>query len=122
MELVIVKEERLIEITSTISRLDGPLVVLGYLTSLKESDMYLFLNYVKGSKFGKLDFYKAIKMFSDEYLNNKNVINETDSLKKFGYTPDSIEKYKDINAVGTDYLYQYVISSLAEMDNSRRKR
>ena len=35
-------EKRLIEIASTISMLNGQLVILGYLSSLSESDMYLF--------------------------------------------------------------------------------
>ena len=59
-------QDRLLEIASTVSVLDGPNILFGYLTSLSESDMYLFLKYVKSSKYGDRNFYDGVKLFSKD--------------------------------------------------------
>lgn len=86
-------EKRLMEIAATISKLDGPLVVLGYLTSLKESDVYLFLLNVKGSKYGKLDWYVATKKFSEECLMGKELDMVNVDLENFGYNSGNYDEY-----------------------------
>jgi len=86
-------EERLLEIASTISVLNGPLVILGYLSSLKESDMYLFLKCVKGSKYGDKNFYDSVKLFSKDYLDSKGVTSSNDGALEFGYKEGNYDDY-----------------------------
>lgn len=93
-------QKRLLEITSTISMLDGPIILLGYLTSLGESDMYLFLSYVKGSKYKDLNFYDAIKGFSEDYIKDKPVLENNPVLKQLGYC-----------ATYSDFSYNYGFNS-----------
>ena len=91
-------EDRLLEITSTINQLDGPLVVLGYLTSMAESDMGLFFRCVMGSKYKNLDFYVAIKSFSQDYISKRKEKNVDLEFEKFGYKNGNYEEYfKDYN-------------------------
>jgi len=72
-------ERRLIEITSTISNMDGPLNTMVYVTSLNSSDVYLLLKYVGTSKYRNLSFIDALICFSNDYLKSKNVMSdETD--------------------------------------------
>ena len=86
-------EKRLIEIASTISMLNGQLVILGYLSSLSESDMYLFIKCVKGSKYGNENFYEAVKSFSNDLLEKKEIIVSNDCALKFGYKEGNYEDY-----------------------------
>lgn len=86
-------EERLFEIASTISVLNGQLVILGYLSSLRESDMYLFLKYVKSSKYGDKGFYDAVKLFSRDYLESKGLTSSNDGALEFGYKEGNYDDY-----------------------------
>lgn len=68
-------EQRLIEITSTIVKLDGPMTVALYLLQLGQSDYHLFCNCIKSSKHANEDWYVAMKKFSEDYLQSKNLFN-----------------------------------------------
>ena len=92
-------EDRLIEITSNVSVMNGPLVILGYLSSLSESDMYLFLKYVKASKYREKNFYDAVKLFSSDYLLEKEISNNNDSFLEFWYTEGKFDNYFSKNTM-----------------------
>lgn len=116
-------EERLIEIASTISKLNGPLVVLGYLTSLGESDMYLFFRMVRGSKYGKLDYYQAIKKFCDDYLTGKDLDVIDDDLEEFGYNDGNYDEYfSNYNFNNSVMEAFYSETNFVETTNSGKKR
>ena len=91
MECVSVKEDRVLEIASTINKLDGPLVVLGYFTSLSADEIEMFFNNVKNSKYGRLNFYNAVKMYSADYVRENGVLENNEFLRKFGYNPDVVD-------------------------------
>lgn len=69
-------ERRLIEITSTINKMEGPLNAMVYVSSLNSSDIYLLLKYVGSSKYKGLSFIEALIAFSNDYLKSKNVMVE----------------------------------------------
>ena len=60
--------ERLKEITLDIIDLEDPLSVSVYIATMGESDIRLFLNYVKSSKYKDMDLYSASVEFSYDYL------------------------------------------------------
>ena len=66
-------ERRLIEISRIICNLDDNITPMDYLTTLKESEIYLFLKYVGSSKYNGMELQKAIVEFSKDYLTSKNV-------------------------------------------------
>ena len=116
-------EKRLIEIATTISKLDGPLVVLGYLISLEESDMYLFYRVVRGSKYGKLDYYQAIKMFCVDYLSGKDLDMVKDDLENYGYNEGNYDEYFSNYNFNSDILKElYSDVNLVETTNFGKKR
>ena len=118
LEGVFVSEKRLLEISSTVCMLDGPLVVFGYLLSLSQSDMYLFLNYVKGSKYSSVNFYDAIKLFAKDYLKGKELVKDNLEIKEFGYTEGNYEEYFFNSGFSQDYFQNYFGNDL---DVKRRK-
>lgn len=123
MECVSVREERILDIVSAISELDGPLAVLGYLTTLQESEMYLFLNYVKGSKYGKYNFYDGIKLFSQDYIRNKKAKEESIALKEFGFMSGDSDYFGANYTFSNDYFEQFVsIDDSVRVGNSRSGR
>ena len=65
-------EERLKEITLAIVELDDPLAVMNYVYNLKVSDIHLFLNYIKSSKYKEMNLYIAMMSFSYDYLKSIN--------------------------------------------------
>jgi len=85
-----VKEDRILEIASTINKLDGPLVVLGYFTSLDKDEIEEFFNNVKNSKYCNLNFYSAVKMYSADYVRENGVLENNEILRKLGYNPDKV--------------------------------
>lgn len=97
-------EKRLIEIASTISMLNGQLVILGYLSSLSESDMYLFLKYVKSSKYGDRSFYDGVKLFSKDYLESSGLTSSNNDALEFGYKEGNYEEYFNNNGLSVDYF------------------
>ena len=68
------KELRLLEIASVVNMLDGPLMVVNYLSNLSKDDKELFLSYVNNSEYGDLNKYDAAKLFSEAYLVNNNYL------------------------------------------------
>ena len=64
--------ERLKEITLEIVKLDDPLAVMNYIYGLSNSDIHLFLNYIKSSKYGEMNLYSAMMSFSYDYLRSVN--------------------------------------------------
>lgn len=100
-------EKRLLEITSTVSMLDGPLVILGYLSSLSQSDMYLFLKYVRGSKYKDINFYDAVKLFSQDYLEGREVVEKNSVIEEMGYTEGNYEDYFSNSGFSQDYFNNY---------------
>ena len=67
---------RLIEITTKMKEIDGPVGVMGVLTSLNDSDMYLFMRYIKSSRYEGMSLWEAILAFSNDYLNSKKIVEE----------------------------------------------
>jgi len=67
-------ERRLIEITTVMCNLEEKITPMEYLTTLKESEIYLFLKYVGSSKYDGMELSKAIIEFSKDYLKSKNII------------------------------------------------
>lgn len=112
-------EDRLLEITSTINQLDGPLVVLGYLTSMAESDMYLFFRHVMGSKYKNLDFYVAIKNFSQDYISRRKEKNVDLELEKFGYKNGNYEEYFKNYNFSDNYTEQFLGEDTSKNGRSR---
>jgi len=64
--------ERLQEITQKIVELGDPLAVCAYLTTLSNSDIHLFLNYIKNAKYREMNLYTAVLSFSHDYLRSVN--------------------------------------------------
>ena len=64
-------QNRLMELTTELISLDGPIAVSGFLSSLKDSDMYLLLRYIKSSKYEGMKVWEALVAFSSDYLNSK---------------------------------------------------
>ena len=112
-------EERLLEIASAINQLDGPLVVLGYLTSIAQSDMYLFFKHVEGSKYKNLDFYVAIKNFSQDYVSKRNEKNVEQELEKFGYKNGNYDDFFKGYNFSNNYTEQFLDVSTFENGRSR---
>lgn len=102
-------EKRLLEIASAVSMLNGPLVILGYLSSLSESDMYLFLNYVKSSKYGNKNFYEAVRLFSKDYLNEKGAFENDDSVLEFGFKEGNYENYFIKSGFSKEQIDNYMV-------------
>ena len=76
-------KERLKEIALDIIDLEDPLSVSVYIATMSESDIRLFCNYVKSSKYKDMDLYSASVEFSYDYL------------KSIGYQiPDKEKKKK----------------------------
>lgn len=65
-------KERLKEITMEIVKMDDSMDVMNYIHSLSDSDIHLFLNYIKSSKYKDMDLYSALKTFSCDYLKSIN--------------------------------------------------
>ena len=114
-------ENRLLEIASVISMLDGPLVVFGYLLSLSQSDMYLFLNYVKGSQYNDILFYDAIKNFSQDYIDGKEINQDNFEIRNFGYKEGNYENYFINSGFSQNYFNNYVNSDLS-VNTSKSKK
>ena len=85
------EKDRMLEIASTISRLEGPLVVLGYFTSLDSEDMEIFFNNFKKSEFGNLNFYDGIKLYSANYVSKNDRLENNEFFEEFGYNPDKVD-------------------------------
>ena len=116
-------EKRLIEITSTINMLDGPFLILTYLMSLSSSDMYLFLKYVRESKYSDLNFYDSVKLFSREYLKEKQEVLNDSFFEKLGYSGEMHESESHSNNLNSDYLSNLDFSiSSSETTNICRKK
>ena len=77
-------EERLVQITSDIIRLDGPLGRAAYLSSMQESDRHLLLRYIVGSKYKNMNVLNAILAFSYEYLKSKDMLS-IDDIKNYSF-------------------------------------
>ena len=75
-------KERLKEITLDIIDLEDPLSVSVYLATMSESDIRLFLNYVKSSKYKEMDLYSAAVEFSYDYLKSIGYDFPDDKFKK----------------------------------------
>lgn len=73
-------ESRLIEITSNIKSMDGPLSVMAYIMSLSENDISLFLQCVGNSKYRNMNLVSAVFAFAEDYLKSKNLLDEGSSL------------------------------------------
>ena len=61
-------KERLREIALDILDLGDPLSVSVYISTMSESDIRLFLNYVRSEKYKDKDLYSACLAFSYDYL------------------------------------------------------
>ena len=61
-------QERLKTIALDIIDLEEPLSVSVYIATMSESDIRLFLNYVRSSKYKDMDMYTAAIEFSYDYL------------------------------------------------------
>jgi len=114
-------EQRLLEIASTISTLNGPLVILGYLSSLSESDMYLFLKYVKASKYRNENFYEAVRLFSRDYIEEKMMTESSNDALEFGYKEGNYEDYFINSGFSKDYFDNYMAKSDAVKSGKSRK-
>ena len=66
-------EQRLIEITSEVVRLDGPLMKTAYIASLNEDDVSLLCRNLNNPKYEKLSLYEKILKFSQDYLESQNI-------------------------------------------------
>ena len=119
MDGVSVNEERLLEIASAITQLDGPLVVLGYLISMAESDMYLFFKHIQGSKYKNLDFYVAIKNFSQDYVSKRNEKNVEQELEKFGYKNGNYDEFFKNYKFSDNYTAEFL--GLDTFENGRSR-
>ena len=75
-------EERLKEITLDIIDLEDPLSVSVYIATMSESDIRLFLNYVKSSKYKDMDLYSAAVEFSYDYLRSIGYALPEDKVKR----------------------------------------
>lgn len=113
-------EKRLLEIASAVSIMNGPLVILGYLSSLSESDMYLFLKYVKASKYGDKNFYEAVKLFSKDYLAEKDFFENDDSVLEFGYKEGNYEDYFRKSGFTMEQIDNYM--AMNDVVNSGKNR
>ena len=64
--------ERLKEITLEIVKLESPLSIVAYITTLSNSDINALFNLVKGPKYSEMNVYSAIMSFSCDYLRSVN--------------------------------------------------
>ena len=69
-------ERRLMEITSAISNIDNPVSAMLYITSLSDSDIYLLLRCVGGSKYKKMNFGEGLISFSKNYVDSKTRLSD----------------------------------------------
>lgn len=97
------REERLIEITSTINELDGAMQVMTYLSTLSDSEIYLFLSCIRGSKFKDLNTYEGIIRFSKNYIKNKEASLDMEFLDNFERR-GPLEVKKAEEEINTSYL------------------
>ena len=67
----IMADERLVEITSMIIKLDGPLWTMGYVTSLSDEEIYLLFKNIRTSKYSNLNVCEAMHAFAYDYLISK---------------------------------------------------
>lgn len=75
-------KERLKEITLDIIDLEDPLSVSVYIATMSESDIRLFLNYVKSTKYKNMDLYSASLAFSYDYLRSINYVFDESKVQK----------------------------------------
>lgn len=64
--------ERLKEITLEIVKLESPLSIMAYITTLSNSDINVLFSCVKDSKYSEMNVYSAILAFSCDYLRSVN--------------------------------------------------
>lgn len=77
-------EERLFEILSTIDKLEGPLFVLGYLTSLDNKELIELLKMVDKEKTN--NFYDGIKLVASTYMKDKPELSDKILYDTLGYS------------------------------------
>lgn len=105
-------EERLIEITTEISRETDTLWIMAYVASLSPSDIHLFCNYLKNPKYKGMNICSAIIQFSNDYLASKKIALErtkTDEVYALGQGEVMEQSYDDVT-----YL-QAVMASSSEL-------
>lgn len=69
-------DRRLTEITSKISNMEDVLDAMQYITTLSDSDVYLLLRCVGGSKYNKMNFGEGLMSFSKNYIEMKRIAAE----------------------------------------------
>lgn len=110
-------EERLIEIASTIKKINDPFVLLRYVISL--NDFNMFFKYVKkcGYVVGN-NYYDSFKLFADSYLKDKKISDKNVFLEEIGYFEDIYEGiYGADSLLGNDYLNESMRVSGSSRNN-----
>lgn len=77
-------KERLFEILSTIDKLEGPLFVLGYLTSLDNAELIEILKMIDKEKAN--NFYDGIKLVASTYMKDKPALSDKTIYETLGYS------------------------------------
>ena len=114
-------EKRLLEITSTINQLDSVMQVMGYLSALSESEVYLFISCIRGSSFSDLNLYDAIIAFSRKYVGNKTATADMEFLKNFQNAAPSV--VRETRETGESYLENFLMGDFVSVGHSySRKR
>lgn len=111
-------EERLIEITSEISKSEGPLWTMGYVTSLHTSEIYLLFKYVGSSKYNGLNVCDALFAFANDYLRSKGLLTESSYVDMF--LDD--EKNKNINVLDDVLFYSQALTGEQTVNQGKGRR
>lgn len=92
-------ERRLIEITTEICKANEPLWIIGYVSSLTPSDLYLLFKYLQSSTYSGLNVYTALYNFSCDYLKSKGIVLEESnidlSFNGFSNSKEELELQRD---------------------------
>lgn len=113
-------EDRLLEILSTIDRLEGPLMVLGYLVSLDNFELFEVIRMI--DKDSKNNFYDGIKAVASEYMKDKPPLSDSSLLEKIGYSVYKEEKKNDSPMFDTKYAEMLLCNDHTSTDESSRSR
>lgn len=99
-------EERLIEITTEISKQTDTLWIMAYVASLSPSDIHLFCNYLKSPKYKEMNICSAIIQFSNDYLASKKEKVKADKAYVSGQVEVMEQSYTNVT-----YLQSMMASS-----------
>ena len=116
-------EKRLSEITSTISMMNGTIVVLGYFHSLPKDEQDCIINHInKETKYkDEKDIISKIILFSKDYVEKHGKMKNNSDILNFGYKEGNYEDYFKNSGFTKDYLDQYMEEEIVEKSGKSRR-